>query len=935
MRDSARAMNAAERARLIEQLRTSLPQAMRERRQWLIWKLRKGKPGEKPRKVPYYVSGDIRTDTQGSDADRAALATLEGALGALQSQRADGVGFAFLPGDGLVGIDIDRAIDGDGVISERCRKIIEACASYTELSPSGTGFHIIVEGETETFKDNRIGVEVFCGRQFFTCTGRRWAGTPPEVAPLQDATLRRLRATVKGTRKAREGVAPAPTAATADKGAQRYCLAALESAVQRMRGTSEGGRNDALNTEAFGLAQLVHTGGISEATIRAALADAARSTGLADAEIQATLRSAISGGLQQPRSLPERTRPLRMNGHAAPAGRADASAGEKGLQVGQPEGEAAPRKDPFTVDERGVWHMGRDREGNTKSTWICAPLHVAARTRAEDTNGWGFLLEFSDPDGNAKTWAMPAAMLSGDGAEWAGRLRDMGLRMAPGSAARNLVAQYIDTRDLRERVTCTDRVGWHEGGIYVLPSGCIASAAVQAAGRRYVFQSDAGMDDTFRQRGELADWRQGVARLAEGNSRLIFALCCAFGGPLLHLAGMEGGGIHLRGKSSKGKTTTLRVAGSVWGSPSYMQRWNATMNAVESTAVQHGDALLVLDELSQLDARVAGEVAYLLANGQEKGRSTRTGLMRKRRAWRLLFLSSGEVSLAGHMAEAGQRARAGMDVRMVDVPLEATPDGSFEELHGFEHSAHLAEAMTAACAKHYGTAGRAWLTWCCEQFEQLPRQLLELVDRTRDDLVPEAAAEQVRRVGSRFALIAAAGELASQAGITGWQEGRATWAVRQCFNAWLAARGHLDNGEDEAMEGQVRAWIEKGADAQLTWVHRLHDDHRPATVQRAGFKRLVDDAGEPLKFDAATDYLERRNGSAEREAATIEYLLLPEAFKRDVCRGFDAAAVAEVLRSRGHLVHRGDGLTDRPRLPQLGRVTVYRIKSTILGPEGT
>ena len=176
---------------------------------------------------------------------------------------------------------------------------------------------------------------------------------------------------------------------------------------------------------------------------------------------------------------------------------------------------------------------------------------MTARTRADDANGWGVLLEFKDPDGNAKTWAMPSALLSGEGAEWAGRLRDMGLQMAPGTAARNLVAQYIDTRKPTDRVTCTDRVGWH-AGVYVLPSGCIGDGA---SGRRYVFQSDAGMEDTFRRAGDLATWQREVAARAAGNSRLVFGLACAFAGPMLRPAGMESGGFHLRGTSSLGKTT--------------------------------------------------------------------------------------------------------------------------------------------------------------------------------------------------------------------------------------------------------------------------------------------------------------------------------------------------------------------------------------------
>jgi putative DNA primase/helicase len=592
------------------------------------------------------------------------------------------------------------------------------------------------------------------------------------------------------------------------------------------------------------------------------------------------------------------------------------------------QGPFSGRGDPFELSASGVWFTGRDREGNAKKPlWLCAPLAVTARTRADDANGWGLLLEFADPDSNAKTWAMPASLLSGEGAEWAGRLRDMGLRMAPGTAARNLIAQYLDTRSPAERVTCTDRVGWH-GPVYVLPSGCIGTAE----GRRYVFQSDAGMEDTFRRHGTLAQWRDTVASLARDNSRLVFALCCAFAGPALRLAGQESGGFHLRGTSSMGKTTALKVAASVWGRPSYMQRWRTTDNALEATAVQHCDGLLILDEFGQLDPRVAVECAYMLANDQEKGRATRGGLARRRRTWRLLFLSSGEVSLADHMAEAGKRTQAGMEVRMVDVPLDAGAGmGGIECTHGLEGAGALADAVTSAAARYYGTAGRTWLEWLCEHHAGLPERLQAATDVHRASFVPEAASEQVRRVGSRFALVAAAGELATAAGVTGWPAGHAAWAVRECFNAWLGARGHLDNGEEVAMLRQVRAWLEKNGDALLTWTHRGTDDHKPATPLRAGFKRLTDADGKPLKIDAATDYVDKLSSedSIERRTALVEYLLLPEAFKRDVCKGFDAAAVPKVLKQRGHLVHQAGRLTDKQRLPGMGPVPVYHVKASI------
>jgi putative DNA primase/helicase len=80
-----------------------------------------------------------------------------------------------------------------------------------------------------------------------------------------------------------------------------------------------------------------------------------------------------------------------------------------------------------------------------------------------------------------------------------------------------------------------------------------------------------------------------------------------------------------------GKTTALKVATNVWGRLSYMQRWRTTDSALEATAVQHCDGLLILDEFGQLDPRGAGACAYTLADGREKDRARRGGLACMRR----------------------------------------------------------------------------------------------------------------------------------------------------------------------------------------------------------------------------------------------------------------------------------------------------------------
>jgi len=316
----------------------------------------------------------------------------------------------------------------------------------------------------------------------------------------------------------------------------------------------------------------------------------------------------------------------------------------------------------MVVDD-GVFHRGVDKDGEpTKPEWVCSRLDVEALTRDADGHGWGYLLNFADPLGRPKQWAMPARMLAGDGGEYRATLLNEGLRIATSPRARNLLTQYIQTRSPDDYATCTDRVGWH-GRAFVLPHETIGDDA-----ERIVFQSENAQENTFRVKGTAEQWRDRVAALCAGNSRLVFAVACAFAGPLLRPGGVESGGFHFRGDSSSGKTTALKVAASVYGGPSYLQRWRTTDNALEAIAAQHCDGLLILDELAQVDPKTAGECAYMLANEQSKARSTRSGAARARLSWRLLFLSAGELGLADHIARGIDSTRNGQGGALAEIP---------------------------------------------------------------------------------------------------------------------------------------------------------------------------------------------------------------------------------------------------------------------------
>lgn len=593
--------------------------------------------------------------------------------------------------------------------------------------------------------------------------------------------------------------------------------------------------------------------------------------------------------------------------------------------------DEAPTFDPFTVDDGGVWFQGVDKDGSpARPLWLCGRLDVVARTNDADGHGWGFLLRFSDPLGREKTWPMPARLLAGDGGEYRATLLNMGLSLSPAPTARHKLTEFLQTRRPAEFATCVDRAGWHPSNgraVFVTSQDVIGEPGEQ----RIVFQSDSYVENFYRQRGTAAAWRERVGVLCAGNSRAMFAASCAFAAPLLRPAGMESGGFHLRGDSSSGKTTCLRVAASVMGGANYMQRWRTTSNALEGIAAQFCDGLLILDELAQVDGKEAGEAAYLLANEQGKARAQRGGTPRPRLSWKTLFLSAGEISLTDHMNESGKRARTGQELRMVDIPADAGKGmGAFEFVHGQASPAAFAGHLNHEAAACHGAPGRAFLQWCAANWDGLGARLRTAVQALVAEWVGDGASGQVLRVARRFALVAAAGELATEIGLTGWDRSESEWAARTCFDAWLAARGGDGNGEVTAMLRQVRRFLELHGEGRFTWWHRAADDHNAKTLQRAGFRRLLGIDGKPIKTDGAHDFeYGQRMAASDGERAAVEFFVLPETFKTEMCAGFAHETVARVLKEHGCLVTEAERFTVKPRLPGMGPARCYHIKPEI------
>ena len=544
--------------------------------------------------------------------------------------------------------------------------------------------------------------------------------------------------------------------------------------------------------------------------------------------------------------------------------------------------------------------VGRGEDAHQEWIPISSPVRVLAETADEHGRGYGRLLEWQDSAGRVRQWAMPVrSLVPRNGEEVFAALLDAGLPFIELGHKRKLSA-YLMACQPERRITCVERTGWH-GRAYVLPQGSIGPDADGV-----ILQTAGYAANDFTERGSLSEWQQGVAGLAVGNSRLCFALSLAFAAPLLSLVGMEGGGFHLKGESTDGKTTIMKAAASVYGNPDrYSQTWRATGNSIEGLASRRNDALLCLDELGELDGREAGQVAYMLANGQGKGRSKQDGELRERKAWRLLFLSTGELSLEDHAASAGQRTQAGMEVRTIQIPSDTGHHGAFEWLHGMDGGRTFADTLKANAERQHGSAFRTYVEALAGELGAHSERLRAEIKRIAAELTPQGAGNQVGRAINRFALVAAAGELATRLGVTGWPEGEALRAVRVCLKAWLAERGHLGNHEDAAILAQVRKFVT--ANQYSRFADWFDTNHRPANM--VGYRKVESDG--------------------------VSFFVLPPGWA-EITKGRDPKRAALLCLEAGYLLTGKDRkrLQRQARLPGMGaKAWVYLLTERVLADD--
>ena len=309
-----------------------------------------------------------------------------------------------------------------------------------------------------------------------------------------------------------------------------------------------------------------------------------------------------------------------------------------------------------------------------------------------------------------------------------------------------LAAYEHEFADLIPRKKVTSKFGRNPHSRKFFLPGLASETEFSATG-----QGDVAAYRAFSARkGSLAEWVRIINSLPEKGFMIPqIAVTASFVPPLQKYLEIPNFILDIFGNTSSGKSTTLKLASSVFGSPfdpdSLIHQWMNTKIAIEQIAGMCSELPIYLDDAQHCTSDLKRTVIYMIANGKGKGRASGHGRLRETMTWRTVALSTSEEPLHESSAHEGVRSRL--------LPL-----GGFVAPFP-PNSGSEVQSLEKAIGVNHGYAGETYIRhlngWTANTWAKWEHRYHLL----RSELAMNSGSDIIGRVGGYIAAIGVAGEI--------------------------------------------------------------------------------------------------------------------------------------------------------------------------------
>jgi hypothetical protein len=606
---------------------------------------------------------------------------------------------------GLVVLDGDHA---DIETARQCLHVLGLPDAYEWFNPSGSGdgWHCYVlcpdwqQDKAKVDRDAIGGGHVeLRWRGSYTAlpgsvhpSGSTYPGNP--AAAPQEVTAAALTAffdaiTVAPSKTTRTTTTTTTTRPAPSIGGTAYGLRALAAAVDAVRQAPQGRRNDELNRKAKPLGELVGGGELDRAHVEAELAAAALAAGLGDAEIAATLRSALDAGEREPRTAPD------DGGRPSPTWGGDGDVtGDDAAAIGLGDGESTRNTWPYAIKDGRTVFQFMTKEGVDHAVIAHFTARITEESRIAETPDVVYTIEGEGKRSGSFTCQIGGADFLSPAKLQAAITQAAGPYdpVNPDHARRLPAAIQTMTEDVI-RTTTHRRTGWADGRFLIdgnLPDGVKLDMPRKLA---YSVDHDG---DIAKGVDALRYFLQAVTP-ARGTIILSHLLAA----PMAFHAGWRGerSTLAIVGRTGSLKTSAAMLAMGLYGaemtSEDTLLTWGqgATVNAVLEMAAAAGDLPMLIDNYKPNTGngeKDFADVMHAISEGSTKSRVTRGGDLRPSKPIHCWPVITGEDRPGKDAASIARTLLLDWPENGVDKTLLA-------------HAQRL--------AAHLSVVGAAWLRW--------------------------------------------------------------------------------------------------------------------------------------------------------------------------------------------------------------------------------
>ncbi|RXR93570.1 DUF927 domain-containing protein [Staphylococcus saprophyticus] len=406
-------------------------------------------------------------------------------------------------------------------------------------------------------------------------------------------------------------------------------------------------------------------------------------------------------------------------------------------------------KDKPTIPEpyliKGKWLYLEKEKKNTKGEVIdiahiyitSTPPYVTERYKNVETGEFYYELQFEDEKRKYKLPVLARDITQG---KFLVELASKGLEVTQNEAG-NLV-QYLSFYRRFNKIPDYDvatRLGEIKGH-FISPY-----QEDQQDNRYKIFNSDRGYQaliDAFETKGNIDDYIKGVFNPIKDNPMAMMMFYSSLGSVLLKDFDVDPFVSEISGRTSSGKTFTLKICASIWGNRKLVTEWNATNVSVERMASFLNSFPLIKDDTRKADNpfRIPS-IVYQFSGGQSKGRGNSDRSIDYLEPWNNIMLSSGEVAIPDIAPD--KAGVAGRVITLQDDPFPNTDKTEFGD---------IAKAME----NNYGLLGKLFI----KQYKSDKNKYKASFESAVKYFIKQADGNEVMdRIARSFALLQTTGEI--------------------------------------------------------------------------------------------------------------------------------------------------------------------------------